>query len=54
MKFGLTKTEDQQRRYATMSKDSVVEFRMPEAIEDPLTELLRQGAVNVKVTVAKS
>ncbi len=27
-----------------MSKDSVVEFRTPEVIEDPLTELLRQGA----------
>ena len=27
-----------------MSKDSVVEFRTPETIEDPLTELLRTGA----------
>ncbi len=27
-----------------MGKDSVVEFRAPEAIEDPLTELLRTGA----------
>ncbi len=27
-----------------MSKDSVVEFRTPEAIDDPLTELLRKGA----------
>ena len=27
-----------------MRKDSVVEFRAPEAIEDPLTELLRTGA----------
>ena len=27
-----------------MGKDSVVEFRAPEAIEDPLTELLRAGA----------
>ncbi len=27
-----------------MSEDSVVEFRTPEAIADPLTELLRQGA----------
>ncbi len=27
-----------------MSKDSVVEFRTPAAIEDPLTELLRTGA----------
>lgn len=27
-----------------MREDSVVEFRGPEAIEDPLTELLRRGA----------
>ena len=27
-----------------MSKDSVVEFRAPEGVEDPLTELLRTGA----------
>ncbi len=27
-----------------MGKDSVVEFRRPEAIDDPLTELLREGA----------
>ena len=27
-----------------MGKDSVVEFRAPEAVEDPLTELLRVGA----------
>ncbi len=27
-----------------MSKDSVVAFRSPEAVEDPLTELLRTGA----------
>lgn len=27
-----------------MSKDNVFEFRAPEGIEDPLTELLRQGA----------
>ena len=27
-----------------MSKDNVVEFRTPDSIDDPLTELLRQGA----------
>ncbi len=27
-----------------MSKDNVVEFRTPEGIEDPLTELLHTGA----------
>jgi|GEM_PF-1724605 len=32
------------RENATMSKDNVVELRAPESINDPLTELLRQGA----------
>lgn len=29
--------------YAIISKDSVVEFRTPEWISDPLTDLLREG-----------
>jgi hypothetical protein len=29
-----------------MSKDTVVSFQEPETIEDPLTELLRNGSIN--------
>ncbi len=50
MKFGLTRTEIA-KEYATKGKDSVVEFRAPEGVEDPLTDLLRAGAKRVEAAL---
>ena len=44
----------QRERYAMKDDSSVIPFRQPESIEDPLTEIAREGARRMLATAMEA